>query len=83
MNLKERDLNVKDGYYLMVNDVPKTQEALLLLFIKSVDDIIDAIEKKDIELKKAKDDDDVTKLHYSRKIIQDWFRNKGGLPIPD
>jgi len=67
----------------MVNDVPKTQEALLLLFVKSVDGIIDAIEKKDKELKKAKDYDDITKLHYSRKLIQDWFRNKGGIPIPD
>ena len=82
LSLEERDLNVKGGYYLM-NNVPKTQEALLLLFVKSVDDIIDAIEKKDIELKVAKDDDDITKLHYSRKIIQDWFRSKGGLPIPD
>jgi hypothetical protein len=66
-----------------MNDVPKTQEALLLLFVKSVDGIIDAIEKKDKELKKSKDDDDITKLHYSRKLIQDWFRNKGGIPIPD
>ena len=67
----------------MVNNVPKTQEELLLLFIKSVDDIIDAIEKKDIELKKAKDDAPDTVLHYSKKLIQDWFRSKGGLPIPD
>jgi hypothetical protein len=66
-----------------MNNVPKTQEALLLLYIKSVDELIDRIEKKDIELKKAKDDDETTKLHYSRKIIQEWFRNKGGIPIPD
>jgi len=37
-----------------MNDVPKTQEALLLLFVKSVDGIIDAIEKKDKELKESK-----------------------------
>ena len=82
LNLEVEDLSVKGGYWPM-NDVPKTQEALLLLFVKSVDGIIDAIEKKDKELKKAKDDDDITKLHYSRKLIQDWFRNKGGIPIPD
>jgi hypothetical protein len=66
-----------------MNNVPKTQEALLLMFIQSFDDVIDAIEKKEKALKKAKDSDPLTVLHYSRGIIQDWFRSKGGLPIPD
>jgi hypothetical protein len=30
-----------------MNNVPKTQEALMIMFIKSFDDIIDAIEKKE------------------------------------
>ena len=63
LNLEARDLSVKGGYWLM-NNVPKTQEALLLLYIKSVDELIDAIEKKDIELKKAKDDDDIIGIRY-------------------
>jgi len=66
-----------------MNNVPKTQEALLIMFVKSFDDIIDTIEKKEKSLKKAKDNDPVTVLYYSRRIIQEWFRSKGGLPIPD
>ena len=66
-----------------MNNVPKTQEELLTMFIKSFDDIIDAVEKKEKALKKSKDSDPLTVLHYSRNMIVDWFRNKGGLPIPD
>ena len=55
----------------------------MVMFIKSFDDIIDAIEKKEKSLKKAKDADPVTVLHYSRNMVQEWFRAKGGLPIPD
>ena len=66
-----------------MNNVPKTQKELMVMFIKSFDDVIDAIEKKEKSLKKAKDNDPVTVLHYSRNMIQEWFRSKGGLPIPD
>ena len=66
-----------------MNNVPKTQEELLIMFVKSFDDVIDMIEKKEKSLKKSKDADPVTVLHYSRNIIQEWFRSKGGLPIPD
>jgi len=66
-----------------MNKVPQTQEELLLLYIKSVDELIDNIEKKEKELIKAKDNDPQTVLHYTRRMVQDWFRSKGGLPIPD
>ncbi len=66
-----------------MNNVPKTQKELMVMFIKSFDDIIDAIEKKEKSLKKAKDADPLTVLHYSRNMVQEWFRSKGGLPIPD
>ena len=58
-------------------------EDMYKLYIDSITSMIAEISEKQIELKKAKDDDDITKLHYSRKLIQDWFRNKGGIPIPD
>lgn len=66
-----------------MNNLPKTQEELMLLYIQSVNHLLDKIKKKEKELKKAKDDEPITVMHYTRRMIQDWFRNKGGLPIPD
>ena len=66
-----------------MNNNPKTQEELMLLYIQSVNHLLDKIKKKEKELKKAKDDEPITVLHYTRRMVQDWFRNKGGLPIPD
>jgi hypothetical protein len=66
-----------------MNNLPKTQEELMLLYIQSVNHLLDKIKKKEKELKKTKDDEPITVMHYTRKMLQDWFRNKGGLPIPD
>ena len=66
-----------------MNNIPQTQEELMLLYIQSVNHLLDKIKKKEKELKKAKDDEPITVMHYTRKMLQDWFRNKGGLPIPD
>ena len=66
-----------------MNKQPKTHDELILLYIKSVSELIDTIRNKEQELIKAKDNDPVTVLHYTRRMVQDWFRNKGGLPIPD
>ena len=66
-----------------MNNLPKTQEELMLLYIQSVNHLLDKIKKKEKELKKSKDDDPITVMHYTRRMVQDWFRNKGGLPIPD
>lgn len=66
-----------------MNNIPQTQEELMLLYIQSVNHLLDKIKKKEKELKKSKDDDPITVMHYTRRLLQDWFRNKGGLPIPD
>ncbi len=66
-----------------MNNIPQTQEELMLLYIQSVNHLLDKIKKKEKELKKAKDNEPITVMHYTRRMIQDWFRNKGGLPIPD
>ena len=66
-----------------MNNLPKTQEELMLLYIQSVNHLLDKIKKKEKELKKTKDDEPITVMHYTRRMVQDWFRNKGGLPIPD
>ena len=66
-----------------MNNLPKTQEELMLLYIQSVNHLLDKIKKKEKELKKTKDDEPITVMHYTRRMIQDWFRSKGGLPIPD
>lgn len=66
-----------------MNNIPQTQEELMLLYIQSVNHLLDKIKKKEKELKKSKDDDPITVMHYTRRLVQDWFRNKGGLPIPD
>ena len=66
-----------------MNNIPQTQEELMLLYIQSVNHLLDKIKKKEKELKKAKDDEPITVMHYTRRMLQDWFRNKGGLPIPD
>ena len=66
-----------------MNNLPKTQEELMLLYIQSVNHLLDKIKKKEKELKKAKDNEPITVMHYTRKMLQDWFRNKGVLPIPD
>ena len=66
-----------------MKNIPQTQVELMLLYIQSVNHLLDKIKKKEKELKKAKDDEPITVMHYTRRMIQDWFRNKGGLPIPD
>ena len=66
-----------------MNNIPQTQEELMLLYIQSVNHLLDKIKKKEKELNKTKDDEPITVMHYTRKMLQDWFRNKGGLPIPD
>ena len=58
-------------------------EELMLLYIKSVNELLDNVKAKEKELKKSKDNDPKTVMHYTRRIVQDWFRAKGGLPIPD
>lgn len=55
----------------------------MLSYMKSVTALLDAVRQKEKELKKAKDDEPITVMHYTRRMLQDWFRNKGGLPIPD
>jgi ATP-dependent Clp protease adapter protein ClpS len=66
-----------------MNNLPKTQEELMLLYMKSVTKLLDAVREKEKELKKSKDNDPITVKHYTTRLLQDWFRNKGGLPIPD
>jgi len=66
-----------------MNNIPQTQEELMLLYIQSVNNLLAKIKDKEKELKKAKDNDPITVMHYTRRLVQDWFRNKGGLPIPD
>jgi len=55
----------------------------MLLYVKSVHTLLDAVREKEKELKKSKDNDPITVMHYTRRMVQDWFRSKGGLPIPD
>ena len=55
----------------------------MLLYIKSVNELLDNVKAKEKELKKSKDNEPKTVMHYTRRMVQDWFRNKGGLPIPD
>ena len=55
----------------------------MLLYMKSVTTLLDAVRQKERELKKSKDDDPITVMHYTKRMVQDWFRSKGGLPIPD
>ena len=38
-----------------MNNIPQTQEELMLLYIQSVNHLLDKIKKKEKELKKAKD----------------------------
>jgi hypothetical protein len=45
--------------------------------------IMKNIKEKQRELKKRKDDEPDTKLHYTTRQIQAWFRSMGGLPIPE
>ena len=66
-----------------MNNNPKTQEELMLLYVKSVHKLLDAVREKEKELKKSKDNDPITVMHYTTRWVQDWFRSKGGLPIPD
>ena len=66
-----------------MNNLPKTQEELMLLYIQSVNNLLAKIKDKEKELKKTKDNDPITVMHYTRRLVQDWFRNKGCLPIPD
>ena len=66
-----------------MNKQPKTHDELILLYIKSVTALLDAVRQKENELKKTKDDEPITVMHYTRRMLQNWFRNKGGLPIPD
>ena len=66
-----------------MNNIPQTQEELMLLYVQSVNNLLAKIKDKEKELKKAKDNDPITVMHYTRRLVQDWFRNKGGLPIPD
>jgi len=66
-----------------LNNQPKTQEEFMLLYMKSVTTLLDAVRQKERELKKSKDDDPITVMHYTKRMVQDWFRSKGGLPIPD
>ena len=81
-NLEAKDFIVTGGYQNM-NNLQKTQEELMLLYIKSVNELLDNVKAKEKELKKSKDNDPKTVMHYTRRIVQDWFRAKGGLPIPD
>ena len=53
------------------------------LFVESIEGILKDIKTKQKELKKTKDFSDVTKLHYTTRQIQSWFRRVGGLPIPE
>ena len=41
------------------------------------------IKAKQKDLSDRNDDDDVTKLHYTIRLMQSWFRSMGGLPIPE
>ena len=66
-----------------MNNNPKTQEELMLLYMKSVTTLLDSVRDKEKELKKSKDNDPITVMHYTTRLVQDWFRSKGGLPIPD
>ena len=82
LSLEARNISVMGGYQNM-NNKPKTQEELMLLYMKSVTNLLDAVREKEKELKESKDNDPITVMHYTRRMVQDWFRAKGGLPIPD
>jgi hypothetical protein len=66
-----------------MNKRPQTHEELMGLFVESIEGILKDIKTKQKELKKTKDFSDVTKLHYTTRQIQSWFRRTGGLPIPE
>lgn len=55
----------------------------MVLLIDSIEVLFEDINNKQKELKKRKDNDEITKLHYTTRMIQAWFRSKGRLPIPD
>jgi hypothetical protein len=51
------------------------------MFLKSVEEICDSIKKKNSELKKNKDYDEITQLHNTKSLIKRWFFDEGRLPI--
>jgi hypothetical protein len=61
----------------------QNHEELYSLYLKSVSDFMQSIKAKQKDLSDRNDDDDVTKLHYTIRLMQSWFRSMGGLPIPE
>jgi hypothetical protein len=59
----------------------ETHEQLFLLFLQSVKSVSEDIKKKNDELKKNKDYDEVTQLHNTKSIMKHWFNMTGLLPI--
>ena len=55
----------------------------MVQFIDSIEALFENINNKQKSLKKSKDNEETTKLHYTTRMIQAWFRSNGGLPIPD
>lgn len=64
-----------------MNNIPHTHNELYLMFLKSVEEICDSIKKKNSELKKNKDYDEITQLHNTKSLIKRWFFDEGRLPI--
>ena len=66
-----------------MNNRPKTYDDIMVQLIDSIEVLFEDINNKQKSLKKSKDNEESTKLHYATRIIQAWFRSNGGLPIPD
>ena len=60
---------------------PQTHREYYKLFLDSVNELTDAINKKNNELKEIKDYDETTQLHYTKKIINKWFYLNGHMPL--
>ncbi len=59
----------------------KTHTELMLMVLESVETLMADIRDKNVELQERDDYDEITQLHYTLRIIQKWFFNKGGLPV--
>jgi len=66
-----------------LNNRPRNHGELMVQFIDSIETLFENINNKQKSLKKSKDNEETTKLHYTTRMIQAWFRSNGGLPIPD
>ncbi len=58
-----------------------TADELFIDFMQSMDDVVADIHKELKFRKKAKQDTEEAKLHYTLRIIQKYFNERGQLPV--